>query len=145
MNNFTQKWERVKGCDPLLLQGEREKSGTDRFSGAAITNVSQNKPEQQKIIDELNVTQAGRGRASYRVVSVTPLPEYCLFVSFADGRRVIYDVKEDFNAPGFDSLQGADELFNQVQVDESGLVVYWNEYADLPSELIYKHGQEVHK
>ena len=31
-----------------------------------------------------------------RIKSVTPLPDYCLSVSFDDGRRVRYDVKEDF-------------------------------------------------
>lgn len=36
-----------------------------------------------------------------RIKSVTPLPDYCLSVSFDDGRRVRYDVKEDFALPGY--------------------------------------------
>ncbi len=30
-----------------------------------------------------------------RISSIKPMPDYLLDVSFDDGRRVIYDVKED--------------------------------------------------
>ena len=40
-----------------------------------------------------------------RIKSVTPLPDYCLSVSFDDGRRVRYDVKEDFALPGYGVLR----------------------------------------
>ena len=41
-----------------------------------------------------------------RIKSVTPLPDYCLSVSFDDGRRVRYDVKEDFALPGYGGFAG---------------------------------------
>ena len=40
-----------------------------------------------------------------RIKSVTPLPDYCLSVFFDDGRRVRYDVKEDFALPGYGVLR----------------------------------------
>lgn len=48
------KKDRKLKLDPELLQHERENGGIDRFSGHAITNVSPNTPEQQRLIDEIN-------------------------------------------------------------------------------------------
>ena len=49
-----------------------------------------------------------------RIKSVTPLPDYCLSVSFDDGRRVRYDVKEDFALPGYGVLRDIHGLFQQM-------------------------------
>lgn len=54
-----------------------------------------------------------------RVNIITPLPDYRLSVSFDDGERVIYDVKEDRHLPGDQQLRDVTELFQQVQLDKS--------------------------
>lgn len=78
-----------------------------------------------------------------RIRSITPLPDYMLDVSFDNGRRVIYDVKEDMNLPGYSALRDVFGLFPQVQLDESRTCVFWNDYIDLPSHAIYEYGKEV--
>lgn len=78
-----------------------------------------------------------------RISSVTPLPDYLLSVSFDDGKRVLYDVKEDFNLPGYSVLRDVFGLFQQVQLDKSRTVVYWNADVDLPSDTIYEYGREI--
>ena len=78
-----------------------------------------------------------------RIRNIKPLPDYLLDVSFDDGRRVIYDVKEDMELPGYAALRDVRGLFPQVQLDESRTCVYWNDYIDLPSHAIYEYGKEV--
>lgn len=78
-----------------------------------------------------------------RIKSVTPLPDYCLSVSFDDGRRVRYDVKEDFALPGYGVLRDVHGLFQQVQLDESRTCVFWNEDVDLPSDPLYEYGKPM--
>ena len=62
-----------------------------------------------------------------RIKSVTPLPDYCLSVSFDDGRRV----------------RDVHGLFQQVQLDESRTCVFWNEDVDLPSDTLYEYGKPM--
>ena len=75
------------------------------------------------------------------IKSVKPMPDFMLSVSFDDGKRVLYDVKEDFNLPGYSALRDAIGLFGQVQLDSSRPCVYWNEDIDLPSDTIYEYGK----
>lgn len=76
-----------------------------------------------------------------RISSIKPMPDYLLDVSFDDGRRVIYDVKEDMHLPGYSALRDVYGLFQQVQLDESRTCVYWNENIDLPSHALYEYGR----
>ncbi len=69
------------------------------------------------------------------------MPDYLLDVSFDDGRRVIYDVKEDMQLPGYSALRDVYGLFQQVQLDESRTCVYWSEDIDLPSHALYEYGR----
>lgn len=78
-----------------------------------------------------------------RIVSIQPLPDYMLSVVFDDGKKVIYDVKEDMTLPGYSALRDVYGLFQQVQLDESRTCVFWNEDIDLPSHAIYEYGQVV--
>ena len=78
-----------------------------------------------------------------RIKSIKALPDYLLDVSFDDGRRVIYDVKEDMALPGYSALRDVYGLFSQVQIDESRTCVFWNDYIDLPSHAIYEYGRDV--
>lgn len=76
-----------------------------------------------------------------RIRSIKPLPDYLLSVAFDDGKRVLYDVKEDMNLPGYSLLREIQGLFNQVQLDASRTCVFWNDEIDLPSDAIYEYGQ----
>ena len=78
-----------------------------------------------------------------RISRIAPLPGYKLDVSFDDGRRVIYDVADDLNLPGYSALRDVFGLFEQVQLDESRTCVFWNDYIDLPSHALYEYGREV--
>ena len=78
-----------------------------------------------------------------RIRSIRPLPEYMLSVTFDDGKKVIYDVKEDMTLPGYQLLREVVGLFQQVQVDKSRTCVFWNDEIDLPSDTIYEYGRAV--
>ena len=79
-----------------------------------------------------------------RIASIKTLPDYMLSVSFDDGKRVIYDVKEDIRElPGYHLLEEVAGLFQQVQLDESRTCVFWNDEIDLPSHAIYEYGRAV--
>ena len=70
-------------------------------------------------------------------------PNFMLFVVFDDGKQVQYDVKEDFNLPGFIALKDINGLFNHVRLDESRTCVFWNKDIDIPSDVIYEYGTDV--
>ena len=80
-----------------------------------------------------------------RIASLKALPDYMLSVVFDDGKRVVYDVKEDFALPGYSALRDEAGLFQSVQLDESRTCVYWSEDIDLPSDAIYEYGKECQK
>ena len=75
-----------------------------------------------------------------RIKELHTLPDYKLSISFDDGRRVVYDVKEDMDLPGYDALRSVAGLFELVQVDQSRTCIYWNDDIDLPSDIIYEYG-----
>lgn len=76
-----------------------------------------------------------------RIKNVTPMPNYCLHVVFDDGKAVLYDVKEDINQiESYRDLQTVYGLFDQVQLDQSRTCVFWNDWIDLPSDIIYEYG-----
>ena len=76
-----------------------------------------------------------------RIRTVRPLPDFLLSVSFDDGKRVVYDVKEDVGLPGYIALRDVRGLFEQVQLDPSRTCIYWNSEIDLPSDAIYEYGR----
>ena len=76
-----------------------------------------------------------------RIRTVRPLPDFLLSVSLDDGKRVVYDVKEDMGLPGYIALRDVRGLFEQVQLDPSRTCVYWNSEIDLPSDAIYEYGR----
>lgn len=76
-----------------------------------------------------------------RIKNVTPMPDFCLHVVFDDGKAVLYDVKEDINQiESYRDLQTVYGLFDQVQLDQSRTCVFWNDWIDLPSDMIYEYG-----
>lgn len=76
-----------------------------------------------------------------RISRIEPLPDYMLSVDFDDGKRVVYDVKEDMDLPGYNRLRTVTGLFPQVQLDQSRTCVFWNDEIDLPSDMIYEYGR----
>jgi hypothetical protein len=81
-----------------------------------------------------------------RIKNLQPLTDYFLRVEFTDGKIVLYDVKEDIETiPAYIVLKTTCGLFNQVQVDESGTCVYWNDEIDLAADAIYEFGKAIEK
>ena len=76
-----------------------------------------------------------------RIKTLAALDDFLLAVEFDDGRKVIYDVKDDIaTLPAFRALQEVCGLFAQVQLDTSRTCVYWNDEIDLASDSIYEYG-----
>ena len=79
-----------------------------------------------------------------RIKEVKPMRDYCLRVVFDDGRKVLYDVKEDIDQiESYRDLETIHGLFNQVQLDSSRTCVYWNDEIDLPSDTLYEYGKAI--
>ena len=79
-----------------------------------------------------------------RIKKLEPIENFCLRVIFDDGREVIYDVMNDIkNIPSYSVLMTTYKLFEQVQLDESRSIVYWNDEIDLPSNIIYEYGKKI--
>ena len=78
-----------------------------------------------------------------KIAAVVPLSNYVLLVSFDDGKRVLYDMKDDFDLPEYIVLKDFEGLFSQVRLDRSRTCVYWNDYVDVPSDIIYEYGKPV--
>lgn len=76
-----------------------------------------------------------------RISSLKPLPNYMLAVTFDHGARVLYDVKEDMHLPGYHQLRDVAGFFQQVQLDQSRTVVFWDDEIDLPSDTILEYGK----
>ena len=79
-----------------------------------------------------------------RIKSVNDRNDYKLEVLFDDGKRVLYDVKEDINQiPDFKDLIAIDGLWKQFALDESRTCIYWNDRIDLASDSVYEYGKEI--
>ena len=77
----------------------------------------------------------------HKVRSVTPLPNYCLSVSFENGEIKQYDVSPLFEKwEVFQTLKEVDGLFEQVKVDTGGYGVSWNAEIDLACDELYYNG-----
>lgn len=78
-----------------------------------------------------------------RIKKVKALDGYLLDITFDDGKECIYDVNEDINTlKGYEDLKYIHGLFAQVQLDESRTCVFWNDYIDLASDMLYEYGIE---
>ena len=79
-----------------------------------------------------------------KIKIIKPLDDFLLLVSFDDGRKVMYDLKEDIaTIPDFKALETVCGLWKQAQLDSSRTCVYWNDRIDLPSDTIYEYGKEM--
>lgn len=76
-----------------------------------------------------------------RIKQIEPREDYFLYVVFDDGKKVLYDVKDDIRTiPSYRSLITECGLFNNLQLDESRTCIFWNDEIDLPSDTIYEYG-----
>lgn len=79
-----------------------------------------------------------------RIKNIEIAGDYKLIVTFDDGFRVCYDVKEDIDAiEEFKGLEQIHGLWQQVKLDSSRTCVYWNDRIDLASDTIYEYGQPL--
>ena len=70
-----------------------------------------------------------------RIVNVEPKPGYVLALSFNDGLEGEVCIKDKLFGPMFEPLMDID-FFNQVSVDEFG-VVCWPNDADLAPDVLH--------
>lgn len=72
-----------------------------------------------------------------RIRSAETLPDYKIRVTFDDGVEIVYDMNYGIdNWPGYDDLKVIDGLFEQMQLDTSRTYLYWNDYIDIPADVI---------
>ena len=72
----------------------------------------------------------------HRVETVRALPDYRLFVEFADGVKGEVDLSSRLFGPVFEPLEDP-ELFGQVSVDAFGAIC-WPNGADLAPDALHK-------
>ena len=76
-----------------------------------------------------------------RIKNIQLLDNYVLRVSFDDNKTVIYDMKEDMDTlPNYSDLRTVKGLWYNCQLDDSRTCIYWNDYIDLASDIIYEYG-----
>lgn len=77
-----------------------------------------------------------------RIKSLETLENFVLLVTFDNGDRVLYDVKDDIQAlSDFQVLKSEYGLFKNARLDSSRTCVYWTDRVDLPSDTILEYGQ----
>jgi hypothetical protein len=74
-----------------------------------------------------------------KILQVIPLKDYMLYVIFSNDEVRYYNVAQLFNKPHFQALQNV-YLFKQVNIDQTGRAVIWNDELDLSEYEIYEHG-----
>ncbi len=79
-----------------------------------------------------------------RIKSIKPLDDFILLVEFDNGKKVVYDVKDDIKTlADFSVLESECGLFQNAQLDSSRTCVYWTERVDLPSDTILEYGKTI--
>ncbi len=77
----------------------------------------------------------------HKVLSVQPLNNYKLDISFVNGEKRKYDIVPLFEKWSvFKTLKTVKGLFEQVKVDSGGYGISWNDDLDLSSEELYNQG-----
>ena len=78
-----------------------------------------------------------------RIKSFEPMEDFCLRVTFDNGRVVQYNVMDDIRTiPAFQDLENVHGLFQNAQLDQSRTCIFWNDRIDLPSDTIYEYGTD---
>lgn len=69
-----------------------------------------------------------------RPMSVTPLQDHQLLITFQNGEKRIFDVKPLLGSPLYAALKN-ENLFQAAQVD--GMCIFWNDEIDLCPDTCY--------
>ena len=78
----------------------------------------------------------------HKIKTVSPLPDFRLLVSFAEGPSKTYEVSPLFQrVPALAALRDTPGLFQQVRVDPRGYGISWNDELDLDASELWAHGQ----
>jgi hypothetical protein len=130
--------------DNLIIRDFKIKNGSITWENGSIICTPKRVYAHSYPYGELDEIVSVHKDTIPRISSVQPADDYCLSVTFDDGRHVLYDVKDDMaRLPFYGDLRSVPGLFGKVQLDESRTCVYWNDMIDLPSDAIYEYGQEV--
>ena len=77
----------------------------------------------------------------HKIISIKPLPDYCLLVHFENDEIKQYDVKKlAKELEQFNDLFYIPSLFEQVKVDSGGYGIFWNDEIDLACNELYYNG-----
>ena len=77
----------------------------------------------------------------HKIRSVTPLPDYILCVQFAEGVTKLYDFNMLIKQyPAFSMEQ---DLFKNVEVDNGGYGISWNDDIDLSCDELWENGKRI--
>lgn len=80
----------------------------------------------------------------YKIMAVSPLPNYELSVKFENGVKKKYDVNPLFKKwDDFNSLRTTKGLFEQVKVDVGGFGIVWNDDIDLACNELWANGTYI--
>ena len=80
----------------------------------------------------------------HKVKTVAGLQDYVLSVQFAEGITKIYDIKPLFKRwKQFEIFSTTPELFFEVQVDQGGYGIVWNDELDLSCDELFEGGKTV--
>ena len=80
----------------------------------------------------------------HKIKAVSPLPDFCLSIQFAEGVTKIYEVEHLFNKwASFKTLQESPELFSEVEVDVGGYGIIWNDNLDLSCDELFENGKTI--
>ena len=80
----------------------------------------------------------------HKIKAVSPLPDFCLSIQFAEGVTKIYEVEHLFNKwASFKTLQESPELFSEVEVDVGGYGIIWNDDLDLSCDELFENGKTI--
>jgi len=78
-----------------------------------------------------------------RLKTAEPRQEYCLYLVFRDGTEGLISIKDVLWGPMFEPMQDP-SIFNQVFVDESG-ILNWPNGADIAPDELYKRVNDANK
>lgn len=80
----------------------------------------------------------------HKVKEVSALADLKLSVQFTNGTTKIYDVTPLMHRfPVFKTLEDNELLFREVEVDQGGYGIFWNDDLDLSCDELWENGAEV--
>ncbi len=77
-----------------------------------------------------------------RIKEFELLDNYVLLVTFDDGKVLYYDMNDDIDQiPNYCDLKNIYGLWKTAKLDSSRSWICWNEYIDIPGDVIYRYGK----